>query len=66
MIVFLFAPLLLSIGAGINFWLGARARLEITPDVFLTTYLGAPDHRRALQALIDGHLAYLSRRRVHD
>lgn len=115
MIVFLFAPVLLFLGAGINFWMGARARLEITPDHFVwcgfvgrsrmiswhdvdrilvpapgsrprlaavarlrdgrfveiealwqsptnpVNYLSAPDHRRAQQALIDGHRAYLSR-----
>lgn len=116
MIVFLFAPVLLFIGAGINFWMGARARLEITPERFLwcgfvgrprsiawrdlnrilvpppgsrprlaaiarlrdgryveidalwksptspTAHLSAPDHRRAQQALIDGHRAFLSHR----
>lgn len=34
-LIFLFGPLLLLIGAGVNFWLGSRARLEITPDEFI-------------------------------
>lgn len=116
MLVFIFAPVLLFIGAGVNFWLGSRARLEITPDSFIwcgfvgrarrlawrdvdrilipapgsrprlaavarlrdgsfaeiealwqsptspATYLGQADHRRAQQALIAGHQAYLFRR----
>jgi hypothetical protein len=31
----LFAPVILLIGAGVNFWMGARARLEITPEEFI-------------------------------
>lgn len=35
MIIFLFGPVLLFIGAAVNFWMGSRARLEITPDRFI-------------------------------
>lgn len=115
MLLFVFAPVLLFIGAGVNFWLGYRARLELTPDQFLwcgavgrarsiawrdvhrilvpppgsrprlaaiarlrdgsfteitalwksptwpATYRGQPDHSRAQQTLIAGHIAYLNR-----
>lgn len=33
--IFLFAPVLLLAGAGVNFWMGSRARLEITPEEFI-------------------------------
>lgn len=35
MLIFLFAPVLLFIGAGINLWMGYRTRLEILPDRFI-------------------------------
>lgn len=34
-LIFLFAPVILLIGAWVNFHMGARARLEITPDEFI-------------------------------
>ena len=34
-LIFLFAPVLLLLGAGESFWLGSGARLEITPDSFI-------------------------------
>lgn len=40
---FLFAPVLLFVGGGINLWMGRRARLEIHPDGFLWCgFLGSP------------------------
>ncbi|MGO1770112.1 MAG: hypothetical protein ACTHZX_09170 [Microbacterium sp.] len=33
--LFLFAPVLLFLGGGINLWMGSRARLEITQDGFI-------------------------------
>lgn len=43
MIVFLFGPVLLFIGAGVNFWMGTRARLKITPEHFIWAgFVGRP------------------------
>lgn len=35
MLVFLFGPLMLFAGGGINLWMGFRSRLEIRPDRFI-------------------------------
>ncbi|GAB3474420.1 hypothetical protein [Nocardiopsis coralliicola] len=40
---FLFAPVLLFLGGGINLWVGRRARLEVRPDGFLWCgFVGRP------------------------
>lgn len=50
-LIFLFAPVIALIGAWVNFHLGARARLEITPEEFIWCGFTGRPHRIAWRDL---------------
>ncbi|MGM0699049.1 MAG: hypothetical protein ACQEVD_09395 [Actinomycetota bacterium] len=50
-LIFLFTPVIALIGAWVNFHLGARARLEITPEEFIWCGFTGRPHRIAWRDL---------------
>ncbi|WP_152348207.1 hypothetical protein [Brevibacterium sp. CFH 10365] len=51
LLIFLFGPVILLIGAWVNFHMGSRARLEITPEEFIWCGFTGRPHRIAWRDL---------------